>query len=385
MAPLFPLLRGSATGRVVGQRLVRLFEPLISALPFVDRVHHVTKRFISVSCSSPEGGRGVVPVDFPSPDMKAIGILTCPLPPAPARCGIRRGTGRRLRADSAEPDLRLYRAYAHGPVPPYQPDLRPSHVLHPYRRFTPLPNQIHYSCEKAAKWVSEPVDGAGPGGLYCVPGTSRKNIIMTERHHFEAIVFDLLTALLDSWTLWNDVAESEEDGRRWRGEYLKLTYECGRYRPYEDIIRDAAERAGIPPSAAETLMVRWPGLRPWPEAAEVFASLQTFGVPMGIATNCSNALAEQAVKCANAPFAAVATAESAGFYKPRPEPYRLVLEKLGTDPARTLFVAGSAADVPGATAVGMPVYWHNRVGLPAVDDLKPLRTERSLMPILEMF
>ena len=50
---------------------------------------------------------------------------------------------------------------------------------------------------------------------------------MAERHHFDAIVFDLLTALLDSWTLWNDVAGSEEAGRRWRGEYLKLTYECG--------------------------------------------------------------------------------------------------------------------------------------------------------------
>ena len=62
-----------------------------------------------------------------------------------------------------------------------------------------------------------------------------------------------------------------------------------------------------------------------------------------------------------------------------------MLEKLGTDPAKTLFVAGSAADVPGATAVGMPVYWHNRVGLPAVDDVKPMRTERSLMPILELF
>ncbi|MEX2617929.1 MAG: HAD-IA family hydrolase [Alphaproteobacteria bacterium] len=208
---------------------------------------------------------------------------------------------------------------------------------------------------------------------------------MAQPTHYEAIVFDLLTAVLDSWSLWNDVAGSEEAGRRWRGEYLKLTYECGPYRPYEDIIRDAADRAGIHRDVAELLMVQWPDLQPWPESEEVFASLYTFGVPMGIATNCSNALAEQAVKCANAPFAAVATAEAAGYYKPRPEPYRLVLEKLGADPARTLFVAGSAADVPGATAVGMPVYWHNRVGLPAVDGIKPLRMERTLTPVLELF
>ncbi len=70
------LLLGWATGRVVGQRLIRLFEQLISAIPFVDSVYHATKRFVSVASSSPEGGRGVVLIDFPSPGMKAIGILT---------------------------------------------------------------------------------------------------------------------------------------------------------------------------------------------------------------------------------------------------------------------------------------------------------------------
>ena len=29
---------------------------------------------------------------------------------------------------------------------------------------------------------------------------------------YDAVVFDLLTALIDSWTLWNDVAGSAEDG-----------------------------------------------------------------------------------------------------------------------------------------------------------------------------
>jgi len=61
-----------------------------------------------------------------------------------------------------------------------------------------------------------------------------------------------------------------------------------------------------------------------------------------------------------------------------------VLVKLGTAPARTLFVAGSAADVPGAKAVGMPVYWHNRMGLAPVGDAVPDYTERSLTPLLEI-
>jgi len=29
---------------------------------------------------------------------------------------------------------------------------------------------------------------------------------------YDAIIFDLLTALIDSWTVWKDVAGSDEDG-----------------------------------------------------------------------------------------------------------------------------------------------------------------------------
>jgi FMN phosphatase YigB (HAD superfamily) len=84
-------------------------------------------------------------------------------------------------------------------------------------------------------------------------------------------------------------------------------------------------------------------------------------------------------------FSLVETAESVGFYKPRPEVYRAVLQKLGTAPERTLFVAGSASDVPGAKGVGMPVYWHNRVGLPPRDDARPDFLEKSLEPLAALF
>ena len=78
------------------------------------------------------------------------------------------------------------------------------------------------------------------------------------------------------------------------------------------------------------------------------------------------------------------TAESAGFYKPRPETYRAVLRLLDTAPARTLFVAGSAADVPGAKAVGMPVFWHNRMEMQPVDAARPEFVAASLEPLLNL-
>ena len=200
---------------------------------------------------------------------------------------------------------------------------------------------------------------------------------------YDAVVFDLLTALLDSWTLWNRVAGSDDLGLKWRLQYLTLTYEAGAYRPYERIIHEAAERAGVPAQRADDLLQNWADLKPWPEAEGVLDTLAE-RVPLGIATNSSDRLAAIAVRAAGGRFAAVATAESAGSYKPRPEPYRQVLERLGIAPERVLFVAGSAADVPGASGVGMPVYWHNRRGLPAVGDVQPLYTERSLTPLLDL-
>lgn len=200
---------------------------------------------------------------------------------------------------------------------------------------------------------------------------------------YDAVVFDLLTALLDSWTLWNRCAGSEKAGMRWRREYLSLTYAAGVYRPYEDIVRQAAARTEVPDTAADALFAAWPDLQPWPEAPSVLEALAG-RVPLGVATNCSDSLARIAVRATGAAFAAVATAESAGAYKPRPEPYAQVLDRLGLPADRVLFVAGSAADVPGASGAGMTVYWHNRMALPPVGDAVPAYTEGTLAPLLDL-
>lgn len=49
---------------------------------------------------------------------------------------------------------------------------------------------------------------------------------------YEAVLFDLLTALLDSQSLWNEVAGSEAAGASWRKESSRLAYSAGAYRPF---------------------------------------------------------------------------------------------------------------------------------------------------------
>jgi 2-haloacid dehalogenase len=206
---------------------------------------------------------------------------------------------------------------------------------------------------------------------------------MPQERNYDAVVFDLLTALIDSWSLWNRAAGSAEDGLRWRSEYLALTYAAGPYRPYADIVRQAATQADIEPFCVEALFASWGDLVPWPETRKVLTTLAA-KIPLGVVTNCSMTLAAAAVACTGIRFAAIVTAESAGFYKPRLEPYRAVLRSLGTAPARTLFVAGSAADVPGAKGVGMPVFWHNRLGLQPIDVARPEFAATSLEPLLNL-
>lgn len=206
---------------------------------------------------------------------------------------------------------------------------------------------------------------------------------MPLQRRYDAVVFDLLTALLDSWSTWNSAAGSPELGLRWRRKYLELTYGAGAYRAYEEIVSQAGRLSGMDDGAAGRLLAAWDQLPPWTEAPEVLASLAA-RVPLAVATNCSAALGRRAVSLLGVPFHTVVTAEDAGFYKPRPEPYRAVLENLGTAPARTLFVAGSAADVPGARGVGMPVYWHNRMRLARVDAAEPEFEYASLTPLLDL-
>jgi 2-haloalkanoic acid dehalogenase type II len=178
---------------------------------------------------------------------------------------------------------------------------------------------------------------------------------------FDAVLFDLLTGLLDSWSFWDHITRDPNEGRRWRLRYLELSYGAGEYLPVESLVARAAEDVGLSSDLAREMFEKWDQLEPWPEVPEVLSSL---GVcPTGVVTNCSEVLAQRAVERVGVSFSVVVSAERAGAYKPNPEPYRLALSELDLPPDRVLYVAGSPYDVLGASEVGLPVFWHNRAGL----------------------
>jgi len=108
-------------------------------------------------------------------------------------------------------------------------------------------------------------------------------------------------------------------------------------------------------------------------------------IPLGVVTNCAEKLGRLAAARTGIAFDTIVTAERAGFYKPHPRPYRLALDELGVRPQDCLFVAGSAYDLYGAAAVGLPVYWHDRIGMPIPPDTPPPKAHhRSLEPLKEL-
>ena len=197
---------------------------------------------------------------------------------------------------------------------------------------------------------------------------------------YRAIGFDLLTALLDTWTVWKAVAGEPALGMRWHAASQALLR--GRtYRPFEDIVRDSAAEVGVPRASADEMIRRWGEFEPWPDVRAVLARLD--GTTRFIVTNCSRELGTRAAKRAGS-FDLVMTAEEAGAYKPDPRPYRAALAALGLEPGEVLFVAGSAHDVGGASRVGMDVYWANRGQVAAPTDGAALRTEPDLRGLVAL-
>lgn len=69
-------LLGWITSRVIGQRLIKIFEYFIHRIPIVETVYSAIKKFISVLQTKPDDVQRVVLIEFPSEHMKTVGFVT---------------------------------------------------------------------------------------------------------------------------------------------------------------------------------------------------------------------------------------------------------------------------------------------------------------------
>ncbi|MGP9814234.1 DUF502 domain-containing protein [Rhodopseudomonas sp. NSM] len=69
---------GAATNMMVGRRYIQILDRLITRVPLVKTIYGATRTLIDSVQRGPPGGNGqrVVLIEFPSPEMRAVGFVT---------------------------------------------------------------------------------------------------------------------------------------------------------------------------------------------------------------------------------------------------------------------------------------------------------------------
>lgn len=84
------ILLGWIATRVLGKRVIEAFDKLINRIPLVRLIYNSMKRLISALQKQPDHVQRVVLIEFPSPEMKTVGLVT--------RTFIDKDTGRKVAA-----------------------------------------------------------------------------------------------------------------------------------------------------------------------------------------------------------------------------------------------------------------------------------------------
>jgi uncharacterized membrane protein len=69
-------LLGWITTRVIGKRLLLLFESIVDRIPLVQTVYGASKKLVAALQQKPDATQRVVLIEFPTPEMRAVGFVT---------------------------------------------------------------------------------------------------------------------------------------------------------------------------------------------------------------------------------------------------------------------------------------------------------------------
>jgi 2-haloacid dehalogenase len=192
---------------------------------------------------------------------------------------------------------------------------------------------------------------------------------------FKAIVFDAYGTLYDI----QSVAATTEEAfpgygdiitQIWRIKQLEYTWLRSLMRRYEDFSVITSEslaytiRAlGLKHDAAtfERIMDKYLHLDLYPDAKATLAALE--GHKLAILSNGSTEMLNALVKNSGLDRVLNATIsiDSQRIFKPAPDAYSLIEERLGVRPSEVLFVSSNPWDACGAKAFGLNVAWIERV------------------------
>lgn len=169
-----------------------------------------------------------------------------------------------------------------------------------------------------------------------------------------------------------------------RWEEIQFEYIRAPYEPYRDILYhsllDTLDEFSIKCQDDDGdrfahAIGRW---QPFPEVPGALARLRK-KFKLGIISNTDDDILDQSLHSLGVKMDYVITAESAGVYKPDPEPFHLAIERIGLPSSSILHAAfGVKYDLGPAARVGAKTAFINRSGIKLPPQFSPTLTVDSL-------
>jgi 2-haloacid dehalogenase len=191
----------------------------------------------------------------------------------------------------------------------------------------------------------------------------------------KALVFDAYGTLYDVQSVAAVTDEAfpgygEIISQIWRMKQLEYTWLrslMGRYEDFSVITRDSLVYTlsvlGLKHSGSmfDRIMDKYVHLDLYPDAKDALAALK--GYKLAILSNGSTGMLEALVRNTGLDkiLDATISIDSKKIFKPSPQTYTLIEEKLGVKPNEVLFVSSNPFDACGAKSFGLNVAWIERV------------------------
>jgi 2-haloacid dehalogenase len=181
----------------------------------------------------------------------------------------------------------------------------------------------------------------------------------------------------------------------WRTKQLEYTWTltlAGRYADFWTLTGQALDFAlarfpAIDPALKPRLMDAYRTLDAFTDARATLQALKGRNRSTAILSNGSPEMLTAAIEAAQLGpcLDAVLSVDSVRMYKPRPEVYRLVIERFGVVPSDVAFVSSNRWDVMGARAFGFNAAWINRGRMPEeYADMAPSQVLTDLSGLLAL-
>ncbi len=160
----------------------------------------------------------------------------------------------------------------------------------------------------------------------------------------------------------------------WRTKQLQYTWLrslMGHHRDFWQVTADALDFALDAldiddDKLRERLLTLYMELDPYPEVKRALATLRKAEVRTAILSNGSPGMLAAAVRSAGIEslLDEVISVEDVGIFKPHPNVYKLVQQRLGVEPGDIAYQSSNSWDACAASAFGFRAVWVNRSGQP---------------------